>query len=75
MAGLKENEKGVRFEIFQTQTKPRLPLACCQLDKFLVLVKADKEIVSQRWGTLLHVRAAGRRGRRELDLPEPAEKR
>lgn len=75
MAGLKENEKGVCFEIFQTQTKPRLPLACCQLDKFLVLVKADKEIVSQRWGALLHVRAAGRRGRRDLDLPEPAEER
>lgn len=75
VAGLRENEKGVCFEIFQTQTKSRLPLACCQLDKFLVLVKADKEIVSQRWGALLHVRAAGRRGWRELDLPEPAEER
>lgn len=75
VAGLKENEKGVCLKIFQTQTKPRLPLACCKLDQFLLLVKADKEIVSQRWWTLLHVRAAGRWGWWELDLQEPAEKR
>lgn len=44
---VKEDEKGKLFRFRQTQVKYRFSLTCCELDKFLLLVQADKEAVSQ----------------------------
>jgi hypothetical protein len=43
---VKEDEKGRLFRFLQIQGKP-ISLTCCELDKFLLLVQADKETVSK----------------------------
>lgn len=71
---VKEDEKGRLFRFLQTQVKPRLPLTCCELDKFLLPVQADKEAVSQ-WRGALRVWAAGGGRWWELDIQSPAQER
>lgn len=71
---VKEDEKGKLFRFLQTQVKFRFSLTCCELDKFLLLVQADKEAVSQ-WRGALGLWAAGGSGRWKLDIQNPAQER
>lgn len=71
---MKEDEKGRLFRFLQSQGKFRFSLTCCELDKFLLLVQADKEAVPQ-WWRALGLRAAGGSRWWKLDIQSPAQKR